>query len=130
VANAYGFRAKHVIIPSRYPSRLNNQVASWPSYLNLRYESCSQDRVCRLFFQADNKILLSRVSKLTEVYIALTVTCLGEPSIATIFISYSPIHITTCFHLYRPSSSEIYTVVFRSYYAYNGFVFRLYSSTV
>jgi hypothetical protein len=27
-------------------------------------------------------------------------------------ISYSPIHITTCFGLYRPSSGEIYTVVF------------------
>jgi hypothetical protein len=31
--------------------------------------------------------------------------------------SYSPFHITTCFGLYRPSSSEIYTVVFKSYYA-------------
>jgi hypothetical protein len=27
---------------------------------------------------------------------------------------YSPIHITTCFGLYRPSSGEIYTVVFKA----------------
>jgi hypothetical protein len=40
---------------------------------------------------------------------------------------YSPFYITTCFGLYRPSSGEMYTVVFRSYYAYNGSVFRLYS---
>jgi hypothetical protein len=40
---------------------------------------------------------------------------------------YSPFYITTCFGLYRPSSSEIYTVVFGSYYAYNGSVFRQYS---
>jgi hypothetical protein len=43
------------------------------------------------------------------------------------FISYSPFHITTCFGLYRPSSGEIYIVIFKSYYAYNGSVFRLYS---
>jgi hypothetical protein len=52
---------------------------------------------------------------------------LGVPSITTIFISYSPSHTTTCFGLYRPSSGEIYTVVFRSYYAYNGSVFRLFN---
>jgi hypothetical protein len=40
---------------------------------------------------------------------------------------YSPFHITTCFGLYKPSSGEIYTFVFKSYYAYNGAVFRLYS---
>jgi hypothetical protein len=43
------------------------------------------------------------------------------------FISYSPIHITTCFGLYRPSSGEIYTDVFKSCHSYNGSVFRLYS---
>jgi hypothetical protein len=32
----------------------------------------------------------------------------GVPSIANIFISYYPFHITTCFGLYRPSTSEIY----------------------
>jgi hypothetical protein len=52
---------------------------------------------------------------------------LGVPSIATIFISYSPIHITTCYGLYRPSSGGIHTVVFKSYYAYNRSVLRLYS---
>jgi hypothetical protein len=52
---------------------------------------------------------------------------LGVPSIATIFISLFLFHITTCFGLYRPSSSEIYTVVFRSYYIYNGSIFRLYN---
>jgi ABC-type cobalt transport system substrate-binding protein len=36
------------------------------------------------------------------------------------FVSYSPIHITTCFCLYRPSSGEIYTVVFKIHYAFNG----------
>jgi hypothetical protein len=40
---------------------------------------------------------------------------------------YSPFHVTTCFGLYRPSSGEIYTVVFRSYCAYNRSIFRLYS---
>jgi hypothetical protein len=35
-----------------------------------------------------------------------------------IFISYSPFHVTTCFSLYGPSSSAIYTVVFWSYYAH------------
>jgi hypothetical protein len=40
---------------------------------------------------------------------------------------YSPFYITACFGLYRPSSGEIYTVVFRSYYAYNRSVFRLVS---
>jgi hypothetical protein len=33
---------------------------------------------------------------------------------------YFPFHITTCFGLYRPSSGEIYTVIFKSYYTYNG----------
>jgi hypothetical protein len=36
----------------------------------------------------------------------------------------SPFHITTCFGLYRPSSSEMYTDVFRSYYAYPGSVLK------
>jgi ABC-type cobalt transport system substrate-binding protein len=48
-------------------------------------------------------------------------------SIATLLFHYSPFHVTTCFGLYRPSSGEIHSHLFKSYYAYNGSVFRLYS---
>jgi hypothetical protein len=46
--------------------------------------------------------------------------CADNPN--NFFISYYPIHITTCFGLYRPSSCEINTVFFKSYYAFNGSV--------
>jgi hypothetical protein len=46
---------------------------------------------------------------------------------ATKLVGYSPFHITACFGLYRTSSGEIYTVAFKSYYASNGSIFRLYS---
>jgi hypothetical protein len=47
---------------------------------------------------------------------------LGVQSIATIFYFIFPYS-----HHYRPSSGEIYAVVFRSYYSHNGSVFGLYN---
>jgi hypothetical protein len=46
----------------------------------------------------------------------LVKTCFGGAVNRCNFLfPYSPFHITTCFGLYRPSSGEIYTVVFKSY---------------
>jgi hypothetical protein len=57
-----------------------------------------------------------------------TITCFeGSVNRNSFCFPFSSFHITTCFGLYRPSSGEIYTIVFKSHYAYSGSVFRLYS---
>jgi hypothetical protein len=79
-----------------------------------------------------------RISNATYLLLLLTfsfpylsllfMTCFGGAVNRNIFYFLILLfHITTCFGLYGPSSGEICTVGFRSYYAYNWSVFRLYS---
>jgi hypothetical protein len=116
---------------------MGSESSTWPFLVNAlpgRITELLAGRCTRIFFdknpalriasvgssfrqtkEPDNKILLSRVSKLPVTDGSLYCTnsdLFGAPSIATIFISYSPIHITACFGLYRPFSGEIHTAVF------------------